>query len=376
MQKPSFVDVCPNYVEDPRYSAAREEEENEGVELINDKIDYSKIIWSELEPIKEVYSTPNKNDISYSVRRLHYMADPSILIWWGPLVQRIGYLKSEIIAVPKEGVKSWGLDKVPDVDLSKQMKLIVKNRALYQYVKGALVFGVGVFILFMLISIKLALLLWVGMVLGGFILDRIYTCPKYVFFEINRLDGLMKLPNHRKKQRHIVLFKDVYFHLVGKGAGNRHLLSNLGMVMPKELMINVNSVPFFEDHYNDKVIEALSICVWYMDKNRPLPLGAEFDKFRQKDFERRKAEGFPPPMYLSHIPTPEATAEQQAEREAYWKDEDYKVTDMSTKNTLMKWYSIFNLSVDYSHLQSGITHKSYLGGMLTVRDNSKKTDKQ
>ena len=63
-----------------------------------------------------------------------------------------------------------------------------------------------------------------------------------------------------------------------------------------------------------------SFYVWYMDKNRPLPPGSAFDPYRQADFERRKAEGFPKPLYRSHIPTPEATPEQQAERDKYWNE--------------------------------------------------------
>ena len=42
-----------------------------------------------------------------------------------------------------------------------------------------------------------------------------------------------------------------------------------------------------------------SFFVWYMDKNRPLPPGADLDPYRMKDYERRKAEGFPPPLYKS-----------------------------------------------------------------------------
>jgi len=57
-----------------------------------------------------------------------------------------------------------------------------------------------------------------------------------------------------------------------------------------------------------------SFTVWYMDKNRPLPPGSAFDAFREKDFERRKAEGFPKPLYPSNIETPEHTKEQQALR--------------------------------------------------------------
>ena len=63
------------------------------------------------------------------------------------------------------------------------------------------------------------------------------------------------------------------------------------------------------------VEESWSFYVWYMDKNRPLPPGTAFDPYRQKDFERRKNEGFPRPLYPSNIPTPEATPEQQQERE-------------------------------------------------------------
>ena len=63
-----------------------------------------------------------------------------------------------------------------------------------------------------------------------------------------------------------------------------------------------------------EVKSKLSFFVWYMDKNRPLPPGKAFDPYRDQDFKRRKAEGFPKPLYPSDIPTPEATPEQQAER--------------------------------------------------------------
>ncbi len=58
----------------------------------------------------------------------------------------------------------------------------------------------------------------------------------------------------------------------------------------------------------------MSFITWYMDKNRPLPPGEAFDAFRQADYKRRKAAGFPKPLYRSNIATPEATKEQRAER--------------------------------------------------------------
>ena len=57
-----------------------------------------------------------------------------------------------------------------------------------------------------------------------------------------------------------------------------------------------------------------SFVVWYIDKNRPLPPGTAFDPYREADFQRRKAEGFPKPLYPSDIATPETTPEQQTER--------------------------------------------------------------
>ena len=54
-----------------------------------------------------------------------------------------------------------------------------------------------------------------------------------------------------------------------------------------------------------------SFIVWYMDKNRPLPPGEAFDPYRKKDFQRRKAEGFPPPLDPSYIDTPEDSESQK-----------------------------------------------------------------
>ena len=54
-----------------------------------------------------------------------------------------------------------------------------------------------------------------------------------------------------------------------------------------------------------------SFIVWYMDKNRPLPPGEAFDPYREKDFHRRKSEGFPPPLYPSYIDTPEDSESQK-----------------------------------------------------------------
>ena len=59
-----------------------------------------------------------------------------------------------------------------------------------------------------------------------------------------------------------------------------------------------------------------SFIVWYMDKNRSLPPGKLFDPYRKRDYERRKAEGFPEPLYESWISIFEYYDEQfQARKE-------------------------------------------------------------
>lgn len=48
-----------------------------------------------------------------------------------------------------------------------------------------------------------------------------------------------------------------------------------------------------------------SFIVWYMDKNRPLPTGEIFDPYREADYERRRLEGFPKPLYSSQLSIPQ-----------------------------------------------------------------------
>lgn len=45
--------------------------------------------------------------------------------------------------------------------------------------------------------------------------------------------------------------------------------------------------------------------IWYMDRNRPLPPGTVFNPYREKDYQLRKTEGFPAPLYDSYVNTPD-----------------------------------------------------------------------
>ncbi|MCR1023346.1 hypothetical protein NQT66_00905 [Cellulophaga baltica] len=65
---------------------------------------------------------------------------------------------------------------------------------------------------------------------------------------------------------------------------------------------------------SNECLEYWSFMVWYMDKNRPLPLGTAFNEYRLQDFERRKAEGFSKPLFPGTFHTPERTPSQHRQR--------------------------------------------------------------
>ena len=136
---------------------------------------------------------------------------------------------------------------------------------------------------------------------------------------LSRVDGMFSYPNYMSNKAAVIRFNEAVLFFAHKG----------------KMAVPVLTAPYTNVKFGGFTLSIvdinreLSFYVWYMDKNRPLPPGSAFDPYRQKDFERRKAEGFPPPLYYScGIPTPEATPEQQAEREQYWKDQEYYAPDI------------------------------------------------
>lgn len=103
-------------------------------------------------------------------------------------------------------------------------------------------------------------------------------------FVLDRMKGTVTFPRHLFFPRCTIPFSKV---IPGYSNGN------LGFAHP----------------YSGIVIPVLgaydsgwwSFYVLYMDKNRPLPQGDTFDPYREKDFLRRKAEGFPKPIYPNTI---------------------------------------------------------------------------
>jgi len=138
-----------------------------------------------------------------------------------------------------------------------------------------------------------------------------FTMPKNESI-LNRRDGTITFDNFLWNKDVTMPFENVIFSFStgGNDAIGAYILQ---IVRPK-------NHTFTDFVFGNDCYESISGITWYMDRNRPLPPGTAFDPFRQKDFERRKAEGFPPPLYPSQVPTPEATEAQQKEREKYWED--------------------------------------------------------
>ena len=124
---------------------------------------------------------------------------------------------------------------------------------------------------------------------------------------LNREEGTISMPRAFKKENVVISFEEgdgIVKFTAGGGAA------------PDVYLVFLHKNRKKGGHLSHSDIYAFwEFVVWYMDKNRPLPPGTAFDPYREADFQRRKAEGFPKPLYKSYIPTPEATRRQQLERE-------------------------------------------------------------
>ena len=124
---------------------------------------------------------------------------------------------------------------------------------------------------------------------------------------LNREEGTISMPCAFKKENLVISFEEgdgIVKFTAGGGAA------------PDVYLVFLHKNRKKGGHLSHSDIYAFwEFVVWYMDKNRPLPPGTAFDPYREADFQRRKAERFPKPLYKSYIPTPEATHRQQLERE-------------------------------------------------------------
>ncbi len=126
---------------------------------------------------------------------------------------------------------------------------------------------------------------------------------------MDRLNNKITIPRNFMSSVNIVF--ETGFGLI------KYINSSPGVISGILVLRSSKSKPRIEAEIasSSRIDSYWNFTIWYMDKNRPLPPGTAFDPYREKDFERRKAEGFPKPLYPSNITTNEATREQQKERE-------------------------------------------------------------
>nr|BFF38846.1 hypothetical protein BACY1_06510 [Tenacibaculum mesophilum] len=149
-------------------------------------------------------------------------------------------------------------------------------------------------------------------ILGSFLfIYRLTVKSKHKELVLDRLNGTVSYPDFFYSKPLQGKFSELkaVISISGDidGAPGDEKLKFVNTFRPRK--IDILRTISYDDPYQE-----WSLYVWYMDKNRPLPPGTAFDPYRQQDFERRKALGFPRPLYKSTIPTPEFTKEQQAER--------------------------------------------------------------
>ena len=131
----------------------------------------------------------------------------------------------------------------------------------------------------------------ISFLIGCFCILYYYKHPKKLLI-LDRLNGLVTYPGFLYSKPYTMSFSDVVAKIVSSG-GRASLV-----------FYHYNGITGTSISAGDYIpIRNWSFIVWYMDKNRPLPPGEAFDPYRKKDFQRRKAEGFLPPLYKSNIPT-------------------------------------------------------------------------
>ncbi len=165
--------------------------------------------------------------------------------------------------------------------------------------------------------------LWISHGVALFLMSIAYYQWKFIPIKTMTLDrqqGLITYPRaFRSRAHHTCRFNDISAYWTSTPTSSGVVIFNMFVKDTRTGRVSTPVPRLFAYEFE----KGWAFFVWYMDKNRPLPPGLAFDPYREQDFQRRKAEGFPPPLYRSAIPTPEATPEQQRERELYWKDEEY-----------------------------------------------------
>ena len=140
------------------------------------------------------------------------------------------------------------------------------------------------------------------------------SLPRRKKFIFNREEGTFTYPKFGGLRLQTIPFSEVSFVYTRVGYYYGSENNSLAILHPNGLTASIINVYV--------PTKFLSLYVWYMDKNRPLPAGTAFDAGRKADFLRRYREGFPEPLYPSNIEMKEYA--YKAERPDFDSDEDYQ----------------------------------------------------
>lgn len=152
-------------------------------------------------------------------------------------------------------------------------------------VVGGILSGIGIILICVEMNDPFSELYWPPMsggVLASFFLLLYGLFAPSRRFVLDRMKGTVTFPRHLFFPRCTIPFSKVIPGFSNGNLGFAHPYS--GIVLP---VLGAYDSGWW------------SFYVLYMDKNRPLPQGDAFDAYREKDFLRRKAKGFPKPIYPS-----------------------------------------------------------------------------
>lgn len=178
-------------------------------------------------------------------------------------------------------------------------KIVVDQTQINYIILGLSCFGLSVFIYGFVFgdALKEPIIDWIivsPIILGCIFFILKSTIGNKKVFVFNRKEGTISYPELLWGTSNTIPFSDACFirNRVGPYAGE---IFHLAILRADGITRSVISYDMPEKY--------LSLFVWYMDKNRPLPPGTAFDPYRQRDYERRKSEGFLAPLYPSRIDT-------------------------------------------------------------------------
>ena len=203
-------------------------------------------------------------------------------IWMGKSRMMEHIIHPFPIVLTTELADSMNVERADDEFLIFNPSSLIRSTLI---VIGGILSCVGIILICIEINIPFSKLYWPpmsgGILASFFMLLNGLLTPSHRFV-LDRMKGTVTFPHHLFFSRYTIPFSKV---IPGYSNGN------LGFAHP----------------YSGIVIPVLgaydsgwwSFYVLYMDKNRPLPQGDAFHPYREKDFLRRKAEGFPKPIYPS-----------------------------------------------------------------------------